>query len=597
MRTKRIILQASISLAWVLLIPVSSLAGGAIHSGETLSGNVAGPSYMESWTFSGNAGDRVLIAAVPTSGDLNTYLDLYPPGGGSAEVATSFDIDHQLESSGEYTIVTSDWLRENEGDYRISLLKIPGKVSSAADPDGGPIPSGQTLTGLLINAASDMDAYQFFGNAGDRVLITAVPTSGDLNTFLDLYPPGGGSAEAATSFDIDHQLALSGLYTFVVSDWLRENAGEYSASLVKIPATQRVGIHGMSPINSALVEPGDITLNWDAVDGATGYDVYLGTTATMALAQVATDLSSPGYTAVNAQRGTVYYWRVIAHTTAGDVLGPYAWFLPGDIVPGDFDADGLADYGCYYPPGGNWYIMESTRGLVTAQFGFEDTYPITGDFDGDGRTDYGCYYPAGGNWYLSRSSKGFLSTQFGFAGTFPVTGDFDGDGITDYGCYYPPGGDWYLSQSSGGFIYTQFGYDGTVPVTGDFDGDGIADYGCYYAPGGDWYLSKSSGGFTYTQFGYSGTVPVSGDFDGDGTADYGCYYPPGGDWYLSRSTGGFIYQQFGFGGTIPVANDYDGDGQTDIGCYYPPEGDWYIQKSTEGFEHIQCGFAGTVPID
>ena len=45
------------------------------------------------------------------------------------------------------------------------------------------------------------------------------------------------------------------------------------------------------------------------------------------------------------------------------------------------------------------------------------------DFDGDGESDIGCYYPPGGNWYLFKSTEGFWQTTFGYAGTVPVVGE------------------------------------------------------------------------------------------------------------------------------------------------------------------------------
>ena len=178
------------------------------------------------------------------------------------------------------------------------------------------------------------------------------------------------------------------------------------------------------------------------------------------------------------------------------------------------------DIGCYYPPGGNWYMMQSSAGFKTTQFGYDGTVPVVGDFNGDGIDDIGCYYAPGGNWYMMHSTAGFKTAQFGYGGTVPVVGDFDGDGIDDIGCYYAPGGNWYMMQSSAGFKIAQFGYRGTVPMAGDFDVDGKDDIGCYFASGGNWYMMQSSVGFKTAQFGYGGTVPVVGDFDGDGNKTY-----------------------------------------------------------------------------
>ena len=205
-------------------------------------------------------------------------------------------------------------------------------------------------------------------------------------------------------------------------------------------------------------------------------------------------------------------------------------------VTGDFDGDGFTDYGCYDPVGipglaapGSWYLQQSRNGFRTATFGYKGTLPVTGDFDGDGIDDFGCYDPAGipglalpGSWYLQLSKKGFQTASFGYKGTLPVVGDFDGDGIDDFGCYDPvgipgiaPPGSWYLQQSKKGFRTATFGYKGTRAVAGDYDGDDTDDFGCYDTTGipglaspGSWYLQQSRDGFRTATFGYAGTLPL-----------------------------------------------------------------------------------------
>ena len=306
----------------------------------------------------------------------------------------------------------------------------------------------------------------------------------------------------------------------------------------------------------------------------------------------------------------------------------------------DFDGDGYSDMGGFNPDSGNWRIMGSTDGEITAQFGYRGTVPITGDFDGDGKTDYGCYDATGlfsngewlaepGSWYVMRSADGFGTETFGYGGTIPFTGDFDGDGSADFGCYDPSGlfaggewlaqpGSWYIMQGTAGFRTETFGYGGTVPIVGDFDGDGNADFGCYDAAGlfiggqwlaqpGSWYIMQSTAGFRTETFGYGGTVPVVGDFDGDGSADFGCYDAAGlnaggiwlaqpGSWYIMQSTAGFRTEEFGYHGTTPVVGDYDGDGIDDFGCYDPDLFRWYIMQSTDGFTVEDYGSAGALPL-
>ena len=307
----------------------------------------------------------------------------------------------------------------------------------------------------------------------------------------------------------------------------------------------------------------------------------------------------------------------------------------------DFDGDGNTDLGCYdaagipgVVPPGTWYFMISGDGFRVDQFGYAGTIPVVGDFDGDGVGDYGCYDPAGipgvvdaGGWYFMKSTEGFdASVNFGYVGTVPVVGDFDGDGTDDYGCYDANGvfgfvdpGAWYFMTSSNGFLTDSFGYAGTVPVAGDFDGDGIDDYGCYDAvgipgvvPPGQWYIMKSRDGFDASvRFGYEGTVPVVGDFDGDGIDDYGCYDAVGipgvaspGSWYFLKSADGFDDSvSFGYKGTVPIVGDYDKDGIDDYGCFdaagipgFVDPGSWYLMKSTDGFDTETFGYDGTVPL-
>jgi len=217
-------------------------------------------------------------------------------------------------------------------------------------------------------------------------------------------------------------------------------------------------------------------------------------------------------------------------------------------ITGDFDGDGVVDYGCYDAVGlfangrwlaqpGSWYIMQSRDGFRTATFGYGGTVPIVGDFDGDGVADFGCYDASGlyangrwlaqpGSWYIMQSRDGFRTATFGYGGTVPVVGDFDGDGVTDFGCYDASGlyangrwlaqpGSWYIMQSRSGFRTATFGYGGTVPVVGDYDADGISDFGCYDANGipgnvdpGTWFIMRSSDGFTRTVWGAGGSIPL-----------------------------------------------------------------------------------------
>lgn len=205
-------------------------AGGPLASGEVAVGTIGGPSYVEAWTFSGAAGQRIVIGAVTSSGLLNTTIDLKPPGGGASVIVTSADrVEFQLLATGTYTLTIGDLGSDTPGNYSVSYLNITaGPHATAGDPDGGALASAVIRTGLG-DTIVDFDAYTFSGAAGDRVLFAAVSTSGSYNTSITIYPPGGGLPETSTSSDrLDHTLLASGVYTVVMEDGGLDHTGGYS---------------------------------------------------------------------------------------------------------------------------------------------------------------------------------------------------------------------------------------------------------------------------------------------------------------------------------------------------------------------------------
>jgi len=259
--------HSSISKQWIAVASLCCLVPsfgvqlqaadrGEIASGETRIANlVSGPPYLDTWSFTGNTGDRIIFYAVTADGAFDTTLFLYPPGGGPAEArgwATGYGgdvLDHQLQHTGNYTLVIQDYGVNDSGTYSVTFLRIPGAVSSTSDPDGGGISSGQT-NGGRIDTASDLDAFQISANAGDRLIIHALTTSGSLDTTIRLYPPNGGPAEASgwmTGYggdSLDWQVRTNGLYAIIIADYGLNDTGSYLLSVLRIPG----------PVNA----PGDL---------------------------------------------------------------------------------------------------------------------------------------------------------------------------------------------------------------------------------------------------------------------------------------------------------------------------------------------------
>ncbi len=124
---------------------------------------------MDAFQFQGTSGDRVLINAVKTDGDLACRILLYPPGGGvnEADSGALNWIDYQLKQTGQYTIVIRDFTLDDTGTYQVSLL-IQGTTpppTSTPTPTQTPTPTMTPVLAPTITPTSISNipvAYQFF---------------------------------------------------------------------------------------------------------------------------------------------------------------------------------------------------------------------------------------------------------------------------------------------------------------------------------------------------------------------------------------------------------------------------------------------------
>ncbi len=81
MRFIRTLAGLAVPLLVLALGAGPAMAGGAITSGQSVTGNISGPTFSDGWTFTGTTGQRVIITAVTASGAVNTNIRLHPPTG------------------------------------------------------------------------------------------------------------------------------------------------------------------------------------------------------------------------------------------------------------------------------------------------------------------------------------------------------------------------------------------------------------------------------------------------------------------------------------------------------------------------------------
>jgi len=81
--------------------------------------------------------------------------------------------------------------------YFLCIVLAGNFLVSAWAADRGAITSGQTVS-YSIDGAGISDSYQFYGHAGDGVVITANASSGYLDPVIYLYT-ASGTLEAHTA--------------------------------------------------------------------------------------------------------------------------------------------------------------------------------------------------------------------------------------------------------------------------------------------------------------------------------------------------------------------------------------------------------------
>jgi hypothetical protein len=210
--------------------------GSAIVSNQIVTGTFQQGVDMDAFTFSVATPGRLFLAAVAGGVPQDTYMYVYPPGGGASLATTNADVfDVHLPQTGLYTIVIEDLGNDHTGTYTLSVVDVTSGPFSGVGDTGGQTYSNDITAGGM-SGVCDIDAYRFFGSNNDRVRISAVATSGGgFNTYIYLYPPNGAAALTYTGGDqLDVKLNASGFWTAVVLDNAADTPGNYSFSYLNL---------------------------------------------------------------------------------------------------------------------------------------------------------------------------------------------------------------------------------------------------------------------------------------------------------------------------------------------------------------------------
>ena len=391
-------------------------------------------------------------------------------------------------------------------------------------------------------------------------------------------------------------------------DTLRFACAVAVLSFAQVAAGQGV-VTLVQPSSGANLPVGAVTFQWQAVSGATSYQLRIClSTGCSGSGLVSTDTVATTSFQRTLNAGAFTY-TVFAYQGANLVAQsgqrPF-WvddFCAGRFAVGDFNGDGRADRLC--SAAGATRVSLATAGgfaTPTVWLSQELAKTVVGDYNGDGLADVANFDNAvGGDFYVALSTgSGFNAPAFwGSAGTsqyacryvyaVPGAADFNSDGKTDVYCQV-------LSSPSTGsdprvFVGMSTGSSFSFYIAGnawcndfqdtgtfDFDGDGRPDYYCvnrdHNLPSVTVYPMVNgilgAGVVAVTANFCEVDQYVFGDVNGDGKTDIVC--PSSGQVVLSTGNS-YLHQGFftpscqGAAFTVqPFAADVDGDGRAEVLC-------------------------------
>jgi alpha-tubulin suppressor-like RCC1 family protein len=168
-----------------------------------------------------------------------------------------------------------------------------------------PFAKSPTSIGMVATTASDSSGVEYYFTC----------TSGEG------HDSGWQDSAIYTDADLQHGLACS--YTVKARDKSPNYNGTAASveAIAGIPVLPPAKVTNLTPLDNATDLGIFVSLGWSNAEGGAGYDVYLGTTSSLSLAdKKASGIMSTTYAAVLAH-GTTYYWRIDSVNIVGTMTG------------------------------------------------------------------------------------------------------------------------------------------------------------------------------------------------------------------------------------------------------------------------------------
>jgi hypothetical protein len=246
-----------------------------IAFGATVQCSIAAPAEQDTFTFTGQGGDRVYLRVVDLSDNaFQPKIELSGPSGLICSVNGSLlaEADCTLSDAGtnSYNVIVSDFFGVTTATYGIYVQRTNAPTSATT------IGLGDTLSGA-ISSQPEMDAYTFTSSGGDRVLLRFVDlVAGEFRPEIRLYGPTGLICSNSGSVLAQVDCVLSGAgtnsYALLVGDFSGSATGSYGVHIQKTN----------TPPIATSISPGQTIAGRIAAIPATKAHTFTGLAGTMA---------------------------------------------------------------------------------------------------------------------------------------------------------------------------------------------------------------------------------------------------------------------------------------------------------------------------
>ncbi len=249
-------------------------AQGAMNNGWTHEGTISPVGDSDSWTFSANAGDSIVIRVgeiTTLSGAFTPRIRLNNPLGGqqaTASSAVASEIVVTATNTGTFTVIVDVAAGTATGTYRLTLAKSPGAILVAPGDEGGPLTNGVDYIGNFL-PPGDLDVWTFNALAGESIVLKAgqMTDTNNFDPWIRVYGPTGillGSVTDVAAAEVTFRATNSGAFTVLIANdpYYSDAAnGTYRLTLAKTsdPIVVSPGDEG-GPLTNGVAHQGNLPL-------------------------------------------------------------------------------------------------------------------------------------------------------------------------------------------------------------------------------------------------------------------------------------------------------------------------------------------------